>query len=283
MREPSPTRRARFACEPLDPSPIRGATAAQGRFVPRARRRKCERRAVAPVWLFRRLPSRNRNPDHARPAAAIALRRRDRKQRQGVPWRRVAPDKSSAALCRRRAHRACGEARGWRLASPPAREADELITMLTGVLKPGTSVLYLAGRDRKEVIEAALAEKFELEVAETYAAEAREAWRRRKRGIYRICVAALHYSRRSAGLAAALAKTAGVEACFLKLKHVACRATLQSHYRRSAQSASRLPKRLTKRGFFNVARRARRVSFPRVVPYIGPAKTESARRWSTRK
>jgi len=112
------------------------------------------------------------------------------------------------------------EARGWRLASPPAREARELITTLTAVLKPGASVLYLAGRDRKEAVEAALAEKFELEVAETYAAEAREAWRPSEARALSRCVAALHYSRRSAGLAAALAKTAGAEACFLNLKHV---------------------------------------------------------------
>ena len=50
------------------------------------------------------------------------------------------------------------EARGWRLASPPARDADELVRMLTDVLKPEAKVLYLAGRDRKEAIEAALSE-----------------------------------------------------------------------------------------------------------------------------
>ena len=112
------------------------------------------------------------------------------------------------------------EARGWRLASPPARDADELVTMLTGALKPEASVLYLAGRDRKEVIEASLAEAFELEVVEAYAAEARAAWRPAEARSLASCAAALHYSRRSAGLAAALAKTAGMEACFLKLKHV---------------------------------------------------------------
>ena len=112
------------------------------------------------------------------------------------------------------------EARGWRLASPPAREAGELITTLTAVLKPRASVLYLAGRDRKETVEAALAEKFDLEVVETYAAEAREAWRPPEAQALARCVAALHYSRRSAGLAAALAKAAGAETCFLKLKHV---------------------------------------------------------------
>ena len=84
-----------------------------------------------------------------------------------------------------------------------------MITTLTAVLKPGASVLYLAGRDRKEAVEAALAEKFELEVAETYAAEAREAWRPSEARALSRCVAALHYSRRSAGLAAALARDRG--------------------------------------------------------------------------
>jgi uroporphyrinogen-III synthase len=112
------------------------------------------------------------------------------------------------------------EGRGWRLASPPARNADELIATLIGALKREASVLYLAGRDRKEAVEAALAEKFELEVVETYAAEARGAWRPSEARALASCVAALHYSRRSAALAAALAKAAGAEACFLNLKHV---------------------------------------------------------------
>jgi uroporphyrinogen-III synthase len=112
------------------------------------------------------------------------------------------------------------ETRGWRLASPPAREAGELIATLTAMLKPEASVLYLAGRDRKEAVEAALAERFKLEVAETYAAEARKAWRPSEARALTRCAAALHYSRRSAELAASLAKKAGAEACFLKLKHV---------------------------------------------------------------
>jgi uroporphyrinogen-III synthase len=112
------------------------------------------------------------------------------------------------------------EARGWRLASPPARDAEQLVRTLAGALKPGASVLYLAGRDRKEIIEASLAERFELEVAETYAAEAREVWRPAEARSLASCAAALHYSRRSAELVAALAKAAGEEARFLDLNHV---------------------------------------------------------------
>jgi len=116
--------------------------------------------------------------------------------------------------------RRAAEARGWRLASPPAQDADQLIKTLSGALKPGANVLYLAGRDRKETIEAALVKKFELEIVEPYAAEAREAWRPSEARSLASCVAALHYSRRSASLAAALAKAAGAEARFLDLIHV---------------------------------------------------------------
>ena len=112
------------------------------------------------------------------------------------------------------------QARGWRLASPPARDADQLIKTLAGALKPEASVLYLAGRDRKEVIETVLSGAFAVEIVEAYAAEAREAWRPAEARSLASCVAALHYSRRSAELAAALAKAAGVKACFLKLNHV---------------------------------------------------------------
>src|SRR6202044_3617735 len=112
------------------------------------------------------------------------------------------------------------EARGWGLASPPARDADELVRTLASALKPGASVLYLAGRDRKEAIEATLSGAFGVEIVEAYAAEARAAWTPAEARSLASCVAALHYSRRSAHLAAALAKTAGVETCFLRLKHV---------------------------------------------------------------
>jgi uroporphyrinogen-III synthase len=112
------------------------------------------------------------------------------------------------------------KARGWRLASPAAPDAAKLTETLQGALEPGASVLYLAGRDRKETIEAALASAFALEVVETYAAEARVAWRPAEARALASCVAALHYSRRSAGLAAALAKLSGVEARFLELQHV---------------------------------------------------------------
>jgi uroporphyrinogen-III synthase len=112
------------------------------------------------------------------------------------------------------------KARGWRVASPPAPEATKLTETLQSALEPHASVLYLAGRDRKGTIEAALQSAFALEVVEAYAAEAREAWRPAEAHALASCVAALHYSHRSAWLAAALAKASGVEERFLELEHV---------------------------------------------------------------
>jgi uroporphyrinogen-III synthase len=112
------------------------------------------------------------------------------------------------------------EGRGWRLALPAAADADELVRTLAGALKPEAGVLYLAGRDRKEVIEAALSGAFALEVVEAYAAEARGAWGPTEAQALASCIAALHYSYRSADLAAALATAAGAATPFLKLKHV---------------------------------------------------------------
>jgi uroporphyrinogen-III synthase len=81
-------------------------------------------------------------------------------------------------------------------------------------------VLYLAGRDRKDAIETALADAFAVEIVEAYAAEARETWSLSEAQSLASCVGALHYSRRSAELAAALAKAAGGETRFLDLNHV---------------------------------------------------------------
>ncbi len=78
----------------------------------------------------------------------------------------------------------------------------------------------MPGAIARTVIETALSDAFGVEIVEAYAAEAREAWRPAEARSLASCVAALHYSRRSAELAAALAKAAGAEACFLKLNHV---------------------------------------------------------------
>jgi uroporphyrinogen-III synthase len=112
-----------------------------------------------------------------------------------------------------------GQARGCRLASPAARDAVQLIERLTSAVTPNASVLYLAGRDRNCAIEAALSKVFALEIVEVYAAEARLSWRPAEARALATCVAALHYSRRSAALAANLAKVAGEQERFLGLRH----------------------------------------------------------------
>jgi uroporphyrinogen-III synthase len=221
MRDPSPTQgRASRANPHPNPSPVREG-AARSR-VALFREREDANASAARLRRFGlsvvRLPvieirSRAAQPRRSYYDAVVATS--DKAFHADGP-----PDTSSPLYVVGARTGRAAEARGWRLASPPARDADELVRTLAGALKPEASVLYLAGRDRKEVIEAALAEKVELDVVETYAAEARVAWRPAEARSLASCVAALHYSRRSAGLAAALAKTAGVEGCFLNLNHV---------------------------------------------------------------
>ena len=131
------------------------------------------------------------------------------------------------------------QARGWRLAAPPAPHAAELIETLTSALRSNASVLYLAGRDRKGAIEAALSGTFALEVVEAYAAEARLSWRPSEARALASCVAALHYSRRSAALAAELAKVSGEAERFRRASPL----LPLGRRRRAAQGARRGPHR----------------------------------------
>ena len=82
-------------------------------------------------------------------------------------------------------------------------------------------MLYLAGRDRKSALEEALGGVYDLEIAEAYAAEARGEFSEAEGAALAGCRAALHYSRRSAGLAAALTTRAGEGRAFARLAHVA--------------------------------------------------------------
>lgn len=118
----------------------------------------------------------------------------------------------------RTAHAAA--ARGWRLAAPPAPDAARLVDMLRRELLPGAKILYLAGRDRKPTLEAALGGFCALEVVEVYMAEARASWRPAEIRALAFCAAALHFSRRSAALAARLAEKSGVIGHFLALRHI---------------------------------------------------------------
>ncbi len=112
------------------------------------------------------------------------------------------------------------EADGWRLAAPPAPDAGRLAETLKDAAPSGSAVLYLAGRDRKTALESTLSGTLALEVVEVYAAEARERWRPAEIRSLDACTIALHYSRRSAGLAAALAERAGAGAVFRKMTHI---------------------------------------------------------------
>ena len=200
-----------------------------------------------------------------------------------MPWSRLATKRSMPTVRPTRPRRSMSSARApgmrrRRAAGGWPRRRRGTPTNWSGrwpsALKPEAKVLYLAGRDRKDVIEAALAETFELEVVEAYAAEARAAWRPAEARSLASCVAALHYSRRSAGLAAALAKTAGVEACFLKLKHVCISRDVAEPLQAIGATRIAIAETPDEAGLFRRLRdRGRRVPFPRVVPYIGRAKT----------
>ena len=147
------------------------------------------------------------------------------------------------------------KARGWRLASPPATDAAKLTQTLNGALRPGASVLYLAGRDRKGTIEAALETAFALEIVEAYAAVAREVWRPAEALGLASCVAALHYSRRSAGLARALAKASGAEARFLKLVHVCLSHEVAEPLEAAGATRIAIAKTADEAGLFHALRR----------------------------
>jgi uroporphyrinogen-III synthase len=82
-------------------------------------------------------------------------------------------------------------------------------------------VLYLAGRERGNALEAALSQAGHVATpVEVYAAEARAAWSDEEARAVAGCAAALHYSRRSAALAVELAKRAGLADSFSALLHV---------------------------------------------------------------
>jgi uroporphyrinogen-III synthase len=99
----------------------------------------------------------------------------------------------------------------------PAAPAAAEIAALLAVLPPGRA-LYLAGRDRKPDLEAALGRNVATLVV--YEARAREAWEESEAQAAAGARAALHYSERSAALAAQLADKAGLAAPFRRMPHV---------------------------------------------------------------
>src|SRR5271170_5195693 len=165
MREPSPTQRRASRANPHpNPSPV-GVGAARSRIALFREREDADASAARlrrfgfsivclPVIEIRTRPVR---PQRSHYDAVVAT--------SDKAFHADGPSDTSSPLyvVGARTSRAA-EARGWRLASPPARDADELARTLASALKPGASVLYLAGRDRKEVIEAALTGAFGVEI-----------------------------------------------------------------------------------------------------------------------
>ncbi len=110
---------------------------------------------------------------------------------------------------------------GMRLALEPAPDVAALLTALRRRLAPHSRALYLAGRERKSALEAALSEAGHLTTPlEVYVAQARAAWDEDEARAVAGCGAALHYSRRSAALAVQLAERAGLADPFRALRHV---------------------------------------------------------------
>ncbi|MDF2117829.1 uroporphyrinogen-III synthase [Roseiarcaceae bacterium H3SJ34-1] len=104
-----------------------------------------------------------------------------------------------------------------------APDAQALATAIIRDLPRGTSLLYLTGRDRKPGLEIALPiAGIRLATAVVY--EAREADSLRQAAVLALRAgtleAALHYSRRSAAIAAGLARRAGLATEFAALRHV---------------------------------------------------------------
>ena len=118
-----------------------------------------------------------------------------------------------------RAARAARDA-GLAPAGEPAVDAAALAERLARTLPSAARLLYLAGRDRKPTLEAALAAAgLAVQAVELYAAEAREAWRADEARAVAACDGALHYSRRTAALAVALAARAGFAERFRAIDH----------------------------------------------------------------
>ncbi len=99
-----------------------------------------------------------------------------------------------------------------RLAAPAADVAALLPRLPLG------RALYLAGRDRKPELEAALGDR--VTTLALYEARARAGWEAAEAQAVGAAAAALHYSRRSAELAALCADRAGLAAGFRRLPHV---------------------------------------------------------------
>lgn len=98
----------------------------------------------------------------------------------------------------------------------PTPPADDIVSLIPRL--PAGRALYLAGRDRKPELEAALAGRIAVQVR--YEARARGGWTEAEAQAVAGAFAALHYSPRAAALAEAFATAGGVGPAFLRLAHV---------------------------------------------------------------
>jgi uroporphyrinogen-III synthase len=98
----------------------------------------------------------------------------------------------------------------------PQTVAAEIVALLPRL--PRGRALYLAGADRKPDLEAALGAGAATLIV--YEARARAGWDESQARAVGEARAALHYSERSAALAAALAEKAGLAATFRRIPHV---------------------------------------------------------------
>jgi uroporphyrinogen-III synthase len=102
-----------------------------------------------------------------------------------------------------------------------APDATGLAGLIAMRLPRESRLLYLAGRNRKGDLEAALAAASRRVLAvEVYVADARPKWSAAEALAVSTCQAVLHYSRRSADLARTLAERAGLGDHFRAVLHV---------------------------------------------------------------
>ena len=103
-----------------------------------------------------------------------------------------------------------------------AATAEELAAATAGVLREGARVLYLAGRDRKPDLEAALGGRCTLTIVETYVSEPAETLPAAAVDALKAGEGAvLHYSQRSAAIFLDLAQRGGFGPQLRALGHIA--------------------------------------------------------------
>lgn len=143
------------------------------------------------------------------------------------------------------------KARGWRLASTPAPDAARLIEMLNGALRPGASVLYLAGRDRKGTIEAALEALSRSRSSKPMQPRRARPGARRRRARSRPASRRCIIRAARPGLRWSWRKSRALRRAFSSSCTSACRAMSPNRSTQPARPGSRSPKRLTRRDFFS--------------------------------